>query len=181
MIGNGVDLSKYLVNFNSADWANQANAHLQQAINQALPYGEKYTQQAVNAVQDYSNQAQKNIAQGYQTAQALNTPQHLATYNALDAYTNSLGLPSPQGGSYNLAQNMNAQATGTTPSQQQINGQPPSVQPLPPGISQAPGSSTPLGPNGGVPSLFTHVVNGQNVDRYGIPVKNAYGPQGMLQ
>lgn len=113
--GSGTDLSKYLINFNSADWANQANAHLQQAINQALPYGEKYTQQAVNAVQDYSNQAQNNINQGYQTAQALNAPQHLATYNALDAYQGTLGLGTPQGGSFQLAQAMNNNAQGNPP------------------------------------------------------------------
>ena len=114
MIGGtgGVDLSKYLVNFNSADWANQANAHLQQALNQALPYGEKYTQQAVKAVQDYSNQAQKNVAQGFAQAQALNAPQHLATYGALDAYQGTLGLATPQGGSFQLAQAMNNAATG---------------------------------------------------------------------
>ena len=115
MIGGGVDLSKYLVNFNSAEWANQANAHLQQALNQALPYGEKYTQQAVNAVQDYSNQAQHDINKGYQTAQALNAPQHLAAYNALDAYQGTLGLATPQGGSFQLAQAMNNQANGMQP------------------------------------------------------------------
>lgn len=122
MIG-GTDISKYLVNFNSADWANQANAHLQSAINQALPYGEKYTQQAVNAVQDYSNQAQKNINQGYNQAQALNAPQHLATYNALDAYQGTLGLATPQGGSFQLAQAMNNNANGgipVTPQQQNM-------------------------------------------------------------
>lgn len=117
MIGgsSGVDLSKYLVNFNSADWANQANAHLQQAISQALPYGEKYTQQAVNAVQDFSNQAQKDIGQGFNQAQALNAPQHLATYNALDAYQQGLGLATPQGGSFQLAQAMNNNAQGQPP------------------------------------------------------------------
>lgn len=124
--GNNTDLSKYLINFNSSDWANQANAHLQNAINQALPYGEKYTQQAVNAVQDYSNQAQQGIKQGYNQAQALNAPQHLATYNALDAYQGTLGLATPQGGSFQLAQAMNNQATGqplATPQQQQmVNG-----------------------------------------------------------
>ena len=123
MIGGGTDLSKYLINFNSSEWANQANAHLQKVLNQALPYGEKYTQQAINAVQDYSNQAQNQISQGYNQAQALNAPQHLATYNALDAYQNSLGLDTPQGGSFQLAQAMNNQASGqpvANPQQQQM-------------------------------------------------------------
>lgn len=115
----GVDLSKYLINFNSSDWANQANAHLQSVLNQALPYAEKYNQQAVNAVQQYSNQAQNQIAQGYNQAQALNAPQHLATYNALDAYQNNLGLATPQGGSFQLAQAMNKQAVGQPPSNPQ--------------------------------------------------------------
>lgn len=121
--GKGTDLSQYLINFNSSDWANQANAHLQTALNQALPYGEKYTQQAVNAVQDYSNAAQKNINQGFQQAQALNAPQHLATYNALDAYQGTLGLPTPAGGSFQLAQAMGNQAAGqplANPQQQQM-------------------------------------------------------------
>jgi hypothetical protein len=127
MIGNNTDLSKYLINFNSADWANQANAHLQQALNQALPYGEKYTQQAVNAIQDYNNQAQKNISTGYNTAQALNAPQHLAVYNALDQYQKNLGLATPTGGSFQLAQAANNAATGnsaynTLPQQQMVTG-----------------------------------------------------------
>ncbi len=114
MIGGsgGTDLSKYLINFNSSDWANQANAHLQQALNQALPYSEKYTQQAVNAVQDYNKQSQDQMKQGFAQAQALNAPQHLATYNALDAYQGTLGLATPQGGSFQLAQAMNNQANG---------------------------------------------------------------------
>ena len=117
MIGGngGTDLSKYLINFNSADWANQANSHLQKALNQALPYGEKYTQQAINVVQDYSNKAQSDINKGYQTAQALNAPQHLATYNALDAYQGTLGLATPQGGSFQLAQAMNNNVQGNPP------------------------------------------------------------------
>ena len=117
--GQGVDLSKYLVNFNSSDWANQANAHLQATLNQALPYGEKYTQQAVNAVQDYSGQAQNQIKTGFNQAQALNAPQHLASYGALDAYQNNLGLATPQGGSFQLAQAMNNQANGQPPANPQ--------------------------------------------------------------
>lgn len=103
MIG-GTDLSRYLVNFNSSDWANQANQHLQAALNAGLPYSEKYNQQAINATQNYNNLAQKQIQNGYNQAQALNLPQHIATYNALDTYQNNLGLPTPVGGSYKLAQ-----------------------------------------------------------------------------
>lgn len=99
------DLSSYLINFNSSDWANQANAQLQAALGQGLKYSEKYGQQAVNAVQDYNQQAQKQLIQGFNQSQALNAPQHLATYNALDAYQGLLGLPTPQGGSFQFAQN----------------------------------------------------------------------------
>ena len=56
--------------------------------------------------------AQNQINTGYQQSQALNSPQQLATYNALDAYQNNLGLSTPQGGSFQLAQAMNNNATG---------------------------------------------------------------------
>ena len=105
MIG-GQDLSKFLINYNSADWANKVNAQLQAALTQGLPFSEKYTQQAVNAVQGYDQQARNNINQGFQQAQALDAPKHLATYNALDVYQQNLGLPTPVGGSFQLAQGM---------------------------------------------------------------------------
>jgi len=94
MIG-GQDLSKYLINFNAADWANQANQHLQQVLQQGLNYANQNTQQAINATQAYQNQANNNMVQGYNQYMNLTAPQRMATYNALDAYTNNLGLPSP--------------------------------------------------------------------------------------
>lgn len=105
MIGGsgGVDLSKYLVNFNSSAWANQANAQLQAALSQGLKYSQAYSQQATKAVQDYNKQAQQQQQQGFAQSQKLNAPQRFATYNALDAYQRSLGLPTPVGGSANLA------------------------------------------------------------------------------
>lgn len=106
MIGGNTDLSKYLINFNASDWANQANAHLQSALNQGLQYSKDYSQQAVNAMQDYNNQSQQQMKQGFQQAQALNAPQHMATYNALDAYQGTLGLPTPVGGSAQAAQGL---------------------------------------------------------------------------
>lgn len=121
MIG-GQDLSKYLINFDSAGWANQVNQQLQAALNQGLPYSEKATQQAVNAVQDYGNTANQNMQQGFNQSQALAAPQHLATYNALDAYQQGLGLPTPVGGSFQLAQNMQQGVLGQPMNQQQFNG-----------------------------------------------------------
>lgn len=124
MIG-ATDLSKFLINFNSSEWANQANSHLQNALTQGLQYSEKNSQQALNAVQDYNQQAQTQMKSGFQQAQALNAPQHLATYNALDAYQGLLGLPTVQGGSFQLAQNMNNAAQGqqlAPPQQQQVSG-----------------------------------------------------------
>ncbi len=116
----GQDLSKYLINFNASDWANKANAQLQSSLNQGLQYSEKYFQPAVKAQQDYGQQAQQQQKQGFNQYQALNAPQHLATYNALDAYQGTLGLPTPVGGSFQLAQAMNNQAQGQPiPSQQQ--------------------------------------------------------------
>lgn len=105
MIGSsgGIDLSKYLVNFNSSAWANQANAQLQAALAQGLNYSQAYNKQATQAVQDYNNTAQQQQQQGFNQAQTLTTPQHFATYDALDAYQKSLGLATPVGGSANLA------------------------------------------------------------------------------
>jgi hypothetical protein len=122
MIGKGgTDLSNYLINFNSSDWANQANAQLQSALQQGMQFSEKYNQQAVNAVQDYQKVADNQMKQGFNQSQALNAPQHLATYNALDAYQGTLGLPTPVGGSFQLAQGMQNGVLGNmnTPQQAQ--------------------------------------------------------------
>lgn len=142
MIGgsSGGDLSKYLINFNSSDWANQANAQLQQSLTQGLKYSEKYTTQAVKAAQDYNQQAQQQMNQGYQQAQAVNAPQRLATYNALDAYQNTLGLPTPVGGSFQLASGLQNGLLGhpNTPQQaQQASGFNQGVQNV--GLFQQPG------------------------------------------
>lgn len=126
MLGNSSsaqDLQNYLVNFNSSAWANQANQQLQNALNQGLGYSQNYTQQAINANQAYNNLAQQQLNTGFQQSQALNAPQQLAGYNALDAYQNSLGLSTPQGGSFQLAQAMNnnaAKAPLANPQQQQM-------------------------------------------------------------
>lgn len=117
--GKGTDLSNYLINFNSSEWANQANAQLQAALQQGMQYSEKYNQQAVNAIQDYQKVADNQMKQGFNQSQALNAPQHLATYNALDAYQGTLGLPTPVGGSFQLAQGMQNAATGQPNSVQQ--------------------------------------------------------------
>ncbi len=114
-----------MINFNSSEWANTANAQLQAALQQGLQYSEKYTQQAVNAAQDYSKQAQQQLQQGYAQAQAVNAPQQLATYNALDKYQTLLGMPTPVGGSYQLAGALQNQVQGqpnTAPQQQQAAG-----------------------------------------------------------
>jgi hypothetical protein len=120
MIG-GTSGSTGMINFNSADWANTANAQLQAALTQGLQYSQKYTQQAVNAVQDYNKLAQQQMNQGFTQAQALNAPQRLATYNALDAYQNTLGLPTAVGGSFQLAQGLQNGVLGqpNTPQQAQ--------------------------------------------------------------
>lgn len=120
MIG-GQDLSKYLINFNSAEWAAEANKQLQAAMQQGLNYSQNYTNQAVKASQDYNQAAQQQMQQGFNQSQALNAPQRLATYTALDSYMDSLGLARPTAGSFQLASALENQATGqiNNPQQQQ--------------------------------------------------------------
>lgn len=119
MIG-GQDLSKYLINFNASDWANQVNAQLQSSLNQGLQYSEKYFQPAVQAVQDYNQLAQQQMRQGFNQSQALNAPKQLATYNALDTYLGLLGQPTPVGGSFQLAKTMENNAMGVPQTAQQL-------------------------------------------------------------
>lgn len=121
MIG-GKDLSKFLINFNTSEWANQANKQLQAALQQGLQYSEKYTNQAVKAQQDYNKLAQQQMQQGFNQSQALSAPQRLATYGALDAYQDTLGLARPVGGSFQLASALENQVTGqpNTAQQQQV-------------------------------------------------------------
>jgi len=99
-----VDISKYLLNFNSSDWATQANTYLQNALAQGLPYSEKYSQLASDVIQTSTKQSEQQQREGFQTAQALQAPQRLATYQALDAYQDLLGLSRPTMGSAQYAQ-----------------------------------------------------------------------------
>lgn len=118
----GIDISKYLVNFNAADWANTANQYLTGALNQGIAQQDKYSTAAIDASKAYQGQANQALNQGYQTAQALNAPQRLAGYQALDAYQDSLGLARPNVGSFQLAGAMANQAQGAPnlPQQAQI-------------------------------------------------------------
>lgn len=126
MIGGGgsqnVDISKYLVNFNSSDWANQANQYLTSALQQGIDASTGYTQSAVDASKAYQQQANQALNKGYEMSQALNAPQRLAAYGALDAYQDSLGLARPQSGSFQLASALENQAGGQPqlPQQQQL-------------------------------------------------------------
>ncbi len=110
-----------MINFDSSAWADKANAQLQAALQQGLQYSEKYTTQAVKAAQDYNNMARQQMQQGYAQAQAVNAPQQLATYGALDKYQDILGLARPVGGSFQLAGALQNQVQGqpNTPYQQQ--------------------------------------------------------------
>jgi len=126
-----VDLSQYLVNFNSSDWANQANQYLGSALNQGMGYGEKYNQAAIDTQQAYQQQANQAQMGGYNMAQAVQAPQRFAGYQALDAYQDTLGLARPEVGSYQLANSLEQTAKQqlpnqpllATPQQQQIAGQ----------------------------------------------------------
>lgn len=108
----GIDISKYLVNFNASDWANTANQYLTSALSQGIAQSEKYGQAAIDASKAYQNQADQAMTQGYDLAQSLNAPQRMATYQALDAYQDSLGLARPQAGSFQLASAMENQVRG---------------------------------------------------------------------
>lgn len=110
--GQPIDISKYLVNFNAADWANTANSFLTSALNQGISQSNTYNQKAIDSQLAAQNQANQASAQGFDIAQALNAPQRLATYGALDAYQDSLGLARPTIGSFQLAQAAANQARG---------------------------------------------------------------------
>ena len=101
--GQPIDISKYLVNFNSSDWANKANQYLTNALNQGIAQSSQYNLAAIDAQKAYQAQANQAATQGFDTAQALNAPQRLAGYQALDAYQDSLGLSRPTAGSFQLA------------------------------------------------------------------------------
>lgn len=105
--GSGpVDISQYLINFNSSTWANQANKYLQSALDQGLGYSEKYNQAAIDTTKAYQNQANEALRGGYDMAQAVQAPQRMAAYNALDRYQDTLGLARPTVGSFQLANSL---------------------------------------------------------------------------
>lgn len=107
-----IDISKYLVNFNAADWANTANNYLTSALSQGINASNQYNQKAIDSQLTAQNQANQAAAQGYDIAQALNAPQRLASYGALDTYQDTLGLSRPTVGSFQLAQAAVNQARG---------------------------------------------------------------------
>ena len=105
-----IDISKYLVNFNSSDWANSANQYLTSALSQGMAQSNVYNQAAVDAQKAYQQQANQQLNQGFDTYQALNAPQRMAAYQSLDALQDSLGLARPTAGSFQLASALENQA-----------------------------------------------------------------------
>lgn len=91
------------IDFNASDWANQANSFLSDALMLGLPYSERFTQEAIDATKDAQKQANAAQEAGYQKAQALDAPQRLAGYNALDSYLDTLSVARPEMGSFKLA------------------------------------------------------------------------------
>ena len=118
---SGVDISKYLVNFNSSDWANAANKYITSALNQGIDVSGQYNKAAIDAQRAYQQQANQNLNQGYNTSQALMAPQRMAAYNALDSYQDSLGLARPTAGSFQTASALENQAMGQPQTAQQNN------------------------------------------------------------
>lgn len=101
--GGTVDLSQYLINFNSQDWANQANEYLSGALNQGINQSQMYNQAAIDASKAYQDQSRQDLQTGFQQAMALDLPKQMATYGALDKYQDMLGLSRPQAGGYEVA------------------------------------------------------------------------------
>lgn len=117
-----IDISKYLVNFNASDWANTANQYLTSALGQGINASNQYNNAAITAANTAQQQSNQALNQGFDMSQALNAPQRLAGYQALDAYQDSLGLARPQAGSFQLAGAMENAARGqpNIPQQQAI-------------------------------------------------------------
>ena len=127
MIGGSrgtVDLSQYLVNFNSSDWANKANSYIQSALNQGMDYGQTYNQAAIDATKAYQDQANQAQMGGYNMAQAAQAPQRLAAYGALDQYQDMLGLSRPEMGGFQLANSLEQTAKQQLPNQPLLATQP---------------------------------------------------------
>lgn len=118
----GQNVNQYLIDFNAANWATQANAQLQTALSHGLQYSENYSQQAIKATQAFQAQSRNDQSQGFERSQALNAPMRLAGYNALDSYLGLLGQPTPQGGSFKLASALENPIQGqqNTPQQEQM-------------------------------------------------------------
>lgn len=118
-----MDISQYLINFNSADWAKQANSYIQSSLDQGMDYSQKYAQAALDSQKGYQQQANQYQQGGYEMAQALNAPQRMAGYGALDAYQDSLGLARPSVGSFQLASSLENNAKQQAGLQNQLTPQ----------------------------------------------------------
>lgn len=81
----------------------KANSYLTDALQMGLPYSERFTQQAIDALNKAQEKAQSQLEQGFQRNQALNAPYRLAGYTALDSYMDTLSMARPEMGSYKLA------------------------------------------------------------------------------
>ena len=135
--GGTIDISKYLVNFNSSDWSNQANQYLTSALNQGIAQSEKYNQAAIDTQKAYQQQVNQQLQGGYDMSQALNAPQRMATYGALDRYQDLLGLSRPEMGGYQMASGLENQAR----QKMGLLGAPMNPQQLPTGLFQQPGGN----------------------------------------
>lgn len=99
----------------------EMNNMLQSGLNNALGYSEKYTNKAVDAQQQYLQQALQQLQfgtnalnQNFGQSQALQQPYRDLGYRSTDNYADSLGIARPEMGSQALSSilNKDAQAVG---------------------------------------------------------------------
>jgi hypothetical protein len=75
-------------------------------VQQGIDFYTKQADKAIDTTQQLYNTARSDIEKGYQRSQALNAPYSMASYDALDRYMDTLGMPRFAGGSKVLANAM---------------------------------------------------------------------------
>jgi hypothetical protein len=103
-----------VIEFDSTKFSNSANEVLDRALEQAIPYSERGTQFAIEALKNFYTQSRKDVMEaegraridfekGHGLAQARLKPFAEAGYGAMDTYQDILGLPRFAAGSSAVA------------------------------------------------------------------------------
>jgi hypothetical protein len=112
--GGGGEGEAAMIEFDSTAFASSANEVLDRALEQAIPYSERGTQFAIEALKNFYTQSRKDVMEaegraridfekGHGLAQAKLKPFAEAGYGALDTYQDILGLPRFAAGSSAVA------------------------------------------------------------------------------